>query len=470
MKKLIFIICSMLITLASNAQTKQLWGMTSRGGSNNMGVIFQFDPATSIFTKKFDFDGVANGAMPYGSLIQASDGKLYGMTNQGGANDVGVLFQYDPTTSTFTKKLDFNTSNGANPWGSIIQASDGNLYGTTNYGGLNGAGVLFKYDPATSTYAKMVDFNDTNGDYPQCSLMQASNGKLYGITTYGGKNRDGSLFEYNLGSNTYSKMIDLFYLNGYGSYGSLVQASDGKLYGVTGGGAGYGYGVLFQYDPVSITYIKKIDFSNILGSNGYGPVGSLIQASDGELYGATPSGGPSGSSGVIFQYNPVSSTYTKKIDGFYNYGGYGIWPIGNLVQTSDGMFYGMTEDGPNSLSATIFQWDPYNANPYNAKLTFMLYFIGTNGKSPTTNNSLIEVTSTGISTDIKNNNTDNTKLFSGKSFIRAEFDGNANVEVYNLSGLLLKQTHATNTITIDNLNTGLYILKMNGTAYKVVVE
>ena len=75
-----------------------------------------------------------------------------------------------------------------------------------------------------------------------------------------------------------------------------------------------------------------------------------------------------------------------------------------------------------------------------------------------------------VYSDVKNITSDNAKLFSGKSFIRAEFDGNANVEVYNLSGILLKQANATNTITVDNLNTGLYILKINGMAYKVVVE
>ena len=76
-----------------------------------MGVLFQYDPATSIYTKKLDFTGDANGRHPFGSLIQASDGKLYGMTLSGGTNDLGVLFQYDPVTSTYTKKLDLTGKN-----------------------------------------------------------------------------------------------------------------------------------------------------------------------------------------------------------------------------------------------------------------------------------------------------------------------------------------------------------------------
>lgn len=94
--------------------------MTSRGGaSGDFGVLFQFDPVTSNYTKKLDFEGTANGGHPYGSLMQASDGKLYGMTNVGGVNGYGVLFQFDPATSTYTKKLDFDSiANGSHSTGS----------------------------------------------------------------------------------------------------------------------------------------------------------------------------------------------------------------------------------------------------------------------------------------------------------------------------------------------------------------
>ncbi len=70
------------------------------------------------------------------------------MTNHGGANDYGVLFEYNPTNGTLTKKIDFNsTGNGRNPYGSLVQASDGKLYGMTYGGGANGYGVLFEYNP-----------------------------------------------------------------------------------------------------------------------------------------------------------------------------------------------------------------------------------------------------------------------------------------------------------------------------------
>jgi uncharacterized repeat protein (TIGR03803 family) len=75
------------------------------GGTFGKGVLFQYDLSTSSFIKKLDFNGTDKGAEPYGSLIQAVDGKLYGMTEDGGSNNIGVIFQFDPLTSTYTKKI-----------------------------------------------------------------------------------------------------------------------------------------------------------------------------------------------------------------------------------------------------------------------------------------------------------------------------------------------------------------------------
>ena len=145
--------------------------------------------------KKLDLSA-ANGSAPNGSLMQASDGMLYGMIYYGGANSDGVLFQYNPLTSTYTKKLDFAVAtSGSYPSGSLMQASDGMLYGMTNGGGAStncsfGCGVLFQYNPATSILTKKLDFGGTgasiDGSYPCGNLMQASDGMLYGMTRNGG--------------------------------------------------------------------------------------------------------------------------------------------------------------------------------------------------------------------------------------------------------------------------------------------
>src|ERR1035438_1783658 len=139
------------------ASNDNLYGMTQLGGAIGDGVIFQYNPSTNTYTDKIDFTG-RNGSNPDGSLIQASDGNLYGMTSQGGANGLGVIFQYNPSTNTYTKKIDFTgttgTHLGASPRGSLMQASDGNLYGMTEGGGANNLGVIFQYNPSTNIYTR----------------------------------------------------------------------------------------------------------------------------------------------------------------------------------------------------------------------------------------------------------------------------------------------------------------------------
>ena len=141
MKKMLVTGFCLLMGNASYAQ--QLWGMTLYGGTDDNGVLFQYSPATATYTKKIDFSR-PNERWPYGSLIRASDGKFYGMTKNGGTTDDGVLFQYDPATSTYTKKVEFDGINGRYPQGSLIQASDGKLYGMTWAGGTNNLGVLYQ--------------------------------------------------------------------------------------------------------------------------------------------------------------------------------------------------------------------------------------------------------------------------------------------------------------------------------------
>ena len=295
------------------ASNGKLYGMTANGGSDGKGTLFEYDLASSTFTKKLDFDGTDKGAYPNGSLIQASNGKLYGMAQAGGTNAKGVLFEYDPTSDTYTKKLDFDGTNGSYPLGDLVQATNGKLYGMTANGGDNDLGVLFEYDPASGTFTKKLNFDGANmGSYPKGSLMLATNGKLYGMTQYGGSNDLGVLFEYDPTSATYAKKINFDGVN-MGSYpkGSLMQATNGKLYGMTSyGGTSITGGTLFEYDPTSATYTKKVD----LGSNTGGkPYGSLMQASNGKLYGMSTYGGAS-NYGTFFEYDPASETFTKKLD------------------------------------------------------------------------------------------------------------------------------------------------------------
>jgi uncharacterized repeat protein (TIGR03803 family) len=289
-------------------------------GANGPGNLFQYDPRTWTYTIKYDFD-FADGRYPYGSLIQATDGNLYGMATAGGTsatNDNGVLFKFNPQTSIFTKLFDLDgATTGSTPCGALMQATDGMLYGMTYQGGANNMGVLFQFNPGNNTFTVKVHFDgEAKGQNPYGSLIQATDGKLYGMTKSGGLNEYGVLFQFNPQTGNFTKLLDFdMVTTGGNPDGSLIQASDGKLYGLTEAGGAHSVGVLFQFDPVTSTFINKFDFDD--SPNGSSPYGSLMQAYDGNLYGLTNMGGASGgpiSQGVLFQYNPATSVYTKKLD------------------------------------------------------------------------------------------------------------------------------------------------------------
>ncbi|MEJ7589073.1 MAG: choice-of-anchor tandem repeat GloVer-containing protein, partial [Ferruginibacter sp.] len=340
-----------LYTNFVEASDGRLFAMSSAGGTAGLGTIFLYDPATSFFAKVFDFGG-ENGHTPHGSLVVAGDGNFYGMTYAGGSNNLGVFFKFDPGALTYTKMLDFDSSNGANPSGNLVQAKDGKLYGMTFSGGSNNAGLIFSYDLSGPGYAKLKDLETSSGSNPYGSLLQATDGKLYGMTNRGGINQVGVIFNLDPSNSTYTKLKDFNEPEGAIPYGNLIQAVDGKLYGLTYGGAtapaGCGCnpgGVIFSFDPASSTYTKLKDFSDIDGGN---PYGSLTEAGDGKLYGLTSLGGES-DGGSIFSYDPATSITTQVS---FQSGVTGRNPFGSFVEATSGILYGITTDG------LIFSYDP----------------------------------------------------------------------------------------------------------------
>lgn len=338
------------------ATNGNLYGTTSTGGVYSLGTIFEYNYNLGTFIRKFDFNTLL-GINPTGSLLQATDGNLYGMTNAGGIYGKGVIFQYNIITNTYTKKYDFDSANGCNPYSSLIQANDGYLYGMTHDGGANNVGVIFQYNITSNTYTKKVDLSSANGYNPGGRLLQASDGNIYGMTYYGGANNLGVIFQYNYTTNTYVKKMDLNNTIGSNPVGSLMQANNGNLYGMTYVGGSNNKGVIFEYNYSTNSYIKKFDFNT---TNGYGPYGNLIQATDGNFYAMTVSGGTGGGTfggGVIFQYNVNTNVYSKKYD-FISSGGPG--PQGSLMQAADGRLYGFTYSGGISGLGSIFQYNITN--------------------------------------------------------------------------------------------------------------
>jgi uncharacterized repeat protein (TIGR03803 family) len=172
---------------------EKFYGLTSFGGANNRGVIFEWNPSTNIYTKKIDFSN-AEGGKPYGnSSLTPYNGKFYGMTVGGGANDKGVIFEWNPSTNIYTKKMDFDGLNGSYPAISLTLLND-KFYGITNMGGIDDLGVIFEWDPHTNIYTKKMDFIGINPG-GHISNLTLSGGKFYGMNFNSGANSIGCIFE-----------------------------------------------------------------------------------------------------------------------------------------------------------------------------------------------------------------------------------------------------------------------------------
>jgi uncharacterized repeat protein (TIGR03803 family) len=314
------------VVLANNGK---LYGVTERGGFGDSCVIYSYDPSTGVFSDIHDlyqYMQLGYGAMS--AMIEAADGSLYGLCPGGGAHGGGVIYKIDPATDTYTDIYDFSlNATGYGPKGTLMEASNGKLYGITNEGGTSGAGVIFSFDPITSVYAKLHDFNLATGAYPLLGgLIQASNLLLYGMTKGGGNNL-GVIFSFDIATGNY---YDLYDFDGtHGSYpcGNLMQANDGILYGMSGSGGANASGTIFRFDPGTNVYMDLFDFD---GTNGYNPQRGLRQAANGTLYGTSQYGGIY-NAGVAFSYDILTSTFTKLVD--FNYNALGAFPDCDLVET-----------------------------------------------------------------------------------------------------------------------------------------
>jgi uncharacterized repeat protein (TIGR03803 family) len=389
MKKLtLYLILILAAVLCSQQQTtaQELWGMTPKGGANGSGVIFKYDASLGIQTVVYSFEE-ATGTEPNGDLLQASNGKLYGLASRGGINGMGVLFEFNPQTGTYTKMVDFDgTERGGYPNANLIEASNHKLYGMTGDGGLNGGGVLFEYD-LSGTFQKLYDFNQVDGMQPRGSLKEFQ-GALYGVTWNGGEADWGTLFKYDLAAGTVSKLHDFSgEAAGKHAVGNLTEVN-GKLYGMTHEGGAVDYGIIYEFDPApgadpNFTLISNFTQTDNIG---YAPFGSLIIAANGNFYGLTCFGGTTGR-GSVFEFNLLNATFVAK----YNFkpldAGYedGYNPYGSLFQASNGSLYGMTSEGGqmddlnNNVSYGVFFEYNLTAGTYNLKVDFD----GTNGAQPT---------------------------------------------------------------------------------------
>jgi uncharacterized repeat protein (TIGR03803 family) len=320
---------------------------------NGCGTVFKITPS-GVLTSLFRFD-YTDGFAPLAGLVQDTNGKFYGTASAGGAHGYGTVFKIT-SNDTLTTLHNSGRRDGANPFAPLVQATNGTFYGTTNAGGANNnKGTVFKITPS-GTLTTLYSFcprpqnGCPDGSRPfLAGLIQATDGNLYGTTFNGGANDDyGTVFKITP-SGTLTRLHSFDGTDGAWPQGGLVQDTDGNFYGTTTARGTNNDGTVFKITPRG----KLTTLHNFDGTDGLGPEAVLVQGTDGNFYGTTFYGGAQGACssqfgcGTLFKITPSGNLTT--LYNFCSQSGCtdGAWPQGGLVQGTDGNFYGTTGGGAN---------------------------------------------------------------------------------------------------------------------------
>jgi uncharacterized repeat protein (TIGR03803 family) len=334
-----------------------LYGSASSGGSGKVGSLFKILPSagsTPIIIHTFVG---TDGSQPYAALVPDPSGSFfYGIAYVGGSQDDGTAFEVASDGSTFSVLHNFVSPTGGDGLRPMAPVSIyGNVvYGTTTSGAAGGEGAVFSMNLNGSGYQFLHSFTNstTDGNGPAGALLKAADGFLYGTTQDGGTYRDGTIFKVSTNGNYYSVLWNFSNGPDDGAYplAGLIQGVDGNLYGTTSEGGSNYDGTVFA---ISTNGGPDIILYNFQGyPDGSDPAGSLLQDYYGTLYGTTESGGTN-DYGTLFSLSTNGNNYQV----IYNFNGAtndGSNPAAGLLESQAGMLYGTTESGGIDYDGTVF--------------------------------------------------------------------------------------------------------------------
>ncbi len=223
-----------------------LYGASTVGGQYGWGTLFQIYAAGRL-TNSYSFKAAVDGAGP-GALLLSPGGDLFGLTPSGGVFTNGNVFRWNPggtpaNVYSFSGGLD-----GAVPVGSLVWGDDGAMYGATRYNSIRGLafnGTLFKVT-TNGVLTTLYSLNFTDGSYPAAGLVLAGDGNFYGTTEQGGPNDFGTLFRMSPDGSVSTLVQFDGFNDGASPLNALVEGADGNLYGTTSTGGPGGGGTVFR--------------------------------------------------------------------------------------------------------------------------------------------------------------------------------------------------------------------------------
>jgi uncharacterized repeat protein (TIGR03803 family) len=327
-------------------------------------------PAQSL-TTLFNFDR-ANGTSPYATLLQAANGNMYGSVPSGGPRQNGGIFSLT-SAGVLRPVFALNGTDGSGLEAPLVQGTDGKFYGVTSFGGAQGDGVVFSLT-AGGQYTVLYNFcslsNCADGNSPLGGLAEGPDGNYYGTTSTGGMGTgaEGTIFQITP-AGVLTTLHSFSAGDGTDPSGTLILGSDGKFYGTTSGGPP----TLFSITSSGVFQVLTLLIDNPEVYSG------VIQATDGNFYGTSHYGGTIGN-GVVYKVTPtgaLSVVYnfcSNYVNGICTDGSYP--GPGSLTQASDGNFYGTTTAGGTSAYGIAYELTPSGV------LTVLANFDGPNGREP----------------------------------------------------------------------------------------
>jgi uncharacterized repeat protein (TIGR03803 family) len=307
------------------------------------------------------FNGT-DGQHPGGGLIADSAGNLYGTTANGGTDYIagnpshqgfGTMFEIHAGTGALTTLVNFNSTDGSAPYGSLIADSAGNLYGTCSAGGADNDGTVFKIAAGTHVMTTLATFNNTNGEQPIGQLLLDGSGDLFGTTFGGGAHSDGTVFEVVAGSGTVTTLATFDGSNGINPASSLVEDSAGNMYGATFGGGADANGTIFKVAVGTHALTDLVTFNTFSANPSGYPVGDLIIDSSGDLFGRADHFGAH-TYGDVFEVAAGSSVPTT-LATFAGTNAPGTHTLGGLYADAAGNLYGTTYLGGADSLGSVFE-------------------------------------------------------------------------------------------------------------------
>jgi len=330
-----------------------LYGVTSSGGSSYCGVVFKVN-TSNVESVLYNFTCGSDGGYPYGTPVITPGGNILGTAYYYGTGGYGTIWRLDVSTGALTTLYSFSGSDGEYAFGGLARNKGGVVYGVTEEGGTSGYGVLYSFDPKTSTLKVLHNFaGSSDGSYP-FSTPTVSGNLIIGTAPDGGSGGCGTLWQYN---NKNGKFGVLHSFNcgtdgGY-PYGTPAATAGNKvIYGTADYYGTYYYGTVWAFTRKGSTMSTLYNFT---GSSDGGYPYSGILATSSALYGTCDYGGTD-YYGVLFSVDP--STGAETVLHSFNYSSDGGDPYAGVIMDPSGNLYGTTPYGGTSYAGTVWQYIP----------------------------------------------------------------------------------------------------------------